>query len=191
MGMQYDIPKRMSSGGGIPKGRAQEGEPMRAETILVSLTRGDSVEEVVPYLEKVVRPGMKVVFLMPYPVAGSLSLRDCWITTESPTKAMLAGRDLMARSSWELQRGLAERTVFPASETLRAMGVDVTVEVYTGSLKRVIGEYTAHGGVHLIMRHAKDGHALRRLLHRGLGLSRWFKAPPSPPMLVFLPGRRP
>lgn len=176
---------------GYHKERAQEGEPMRAETILVSLARGDSVEEVVPYLEKVVSSGMKVVFLMPYPVAGSLSLRDSWITTESPKEAALAGRDLMARSSWELQRGLAERAVFPASETLRAMGADVTVEVYTGSLKRVIGDYTAHGGVRLIMRLAKDGHALRRLLRRGLGLSRWFQPPPPPPMLVFLPDQRP
>jgi hypothetical protein len=39
-----------------------------AEQILVPLKRNDRVEVIIPYLEKVTQPGMRVVFLAHYPV---------------------------------------------------------------------------------------------------------------------------
>ena len=38
-----------------------------AKQILVPLTKGDRVEEIISYVEKVAQPGMKVVFLLRYP----------------------------------------------------------------------------------------------------------------------------
>ena len=41
------------------------GEKIMAEQVLVPLKRNDRVEEIIPYVEKVTRPGMEVGFLLP------------------------------------------------------------------------------------------------------------------------------
>ena len=39
-----------------------------AKQILVPISRNDRVKEMIPYVERVAQPGMKVVFLVRYPV---------------------------------------------------------------------------------------------------------------------------
>jgi len=39
-----------------------------AEQMLVLVKRNDRVEELIPYAPKVAQPGVRVVFLVPYPV---------------------------------------------------------------------------------------------------------------------------
>ena len=47
--------------------------------MLVPLGQYDRSEEMIPYIEKVARPGMKVVFLVRYPVDGfHLGERGIW-----------------------------------------------------------------------------------------------------------------
>jgi len=41
------------------------GEKIMAEQVLVPLKRNDRVEEIIPYVEKVTRPSMEVVFPLP------------------------------------------------------------------------------------------------------------------------------
>ena len=41
------------------------GEKIWAEQVLVPLKRNARVEEIIPYVEKVTRPSMEVVFLLP------------------------------------------------------------------------------------------------------------------------------
>jgi hypothetical protein len=59
--------------------------------ILVPLKRNDRAEDLMPYVEEVVRPGMKAVFMVPYPVDGfrwsheeigrkAIERRKCWLT---------------------------------------------------------------------------------------------------------------
>ena len=156
--------------------------------ILVALKKNEQLEEIVPYLEKIAQPGMKVVLLIPYPVTGDFVwLSDHWITTESPRKAMLAGRRIMERYSWEVQRGLAEQRASVAREALCRKRVEVAVEVYTGSLRRVIKEYTATGDVHLIMMRAGSDHPMMRLLRRTVPLSGLFRKSGFQPVLLFCP----
>ena len=38
--------------------------------ILVPLKRNDRVEDWLPYVDEITRPGMKAVFMVPYPVVG-------------------------------------------------------------------------------------------------------------------------
>jgi hypothetical protein len=63
--------------------------------ILVSLGRHDGIEEILPYIEKIAHPGMRVVFLIPYPVKLWPWFRDHWITTESRRAAIVAGRKII------------------------------------------------------------------------------------------------
>ncbi len=155
--------------------------------ILVPLKRHDRIEGIIPYLEEVAKPGMKVVFLIPYPVESWLYLKDHWVTTESAREAMLAGRKLMEKYSWEVQKGLAEQKVSLAREALNRMGVKVGVDVYTGSLRRVVADYAANRDVHLIVVRAGSDHPLIRLLRRTI-LAPWsFKRPGSPAVLFLHP----
>ena len=157
--------------------------------ILVPLKRCDRVEEIIPYLEKVAKPGMRVVFLVPYPIQLGSYYRDHWITTESPTKAMLEGRKIVERYSWELQRGLAEQRISSVREVLAPMGIEVTTDFYTGSLRRVVEDYCASRDVHLIMMKAGSDYPIVRLLSwisTGFGL---FKRPRPAPVLLLHPNQ--
>src|SRR5262245_9909341 len=117
-----------------------------AKRIVIPLKRNSPIEEILPGLGKIAQPGMRVVFLIPYPVE-SWSYR----TTESPTKAMLAGREISHRSSWDLQRGLAEGKIAPARERLDSMQIEVAVHVYTGSLRKLLAAYKDDDETYLIM----------------------------------------
>ena len=57
--------------------------------ILVPLGQYDRSEEMIPYIEKVARPGMKVVFLVRYPVDGFI-----WAKEEYGMKAALEGEEV-------------------------------------------------------------------------------------------------
>lgn len=159
-----------------------------AAQILVALKKSAQLEEVIPYVEKIAQPGMRVVLLFPYPVTGNFMwLGDHWVTTESPREAMLAGRKVAEKYSWELQRGLAEQKALDAAAALLRKGVDVAVEVYTGSLKRVLTEYTASERVHLIMMRAGSEHWMMGLLRRIPALMGLLEESGPHPVLLFCP----
>ena len=125
--------------------------------ILVFLKKHDRVEEMIPCLEQLARPGMRVVFLVPYPVQLWRYVRDHWITTESVRAAVLAGRQTMEHYSWELQRARAERKVAPARDALRKKDIQVVVELYTGSLRKALRDYGSDNTIGLMMTTAAVG----------------------------------
>lgn len=104
--------------------------------VLIPLKCRDRVEEIVPYLKKIAQPGMRVVFLIPYPV-GASSCRKIL----SASQAMLSGRDPVYRYSWNTQRALAEWRVSAARETLWRLDVEVAVHVYAGGLTKALAAY--------------------------------------------------
>ena len=55
----------------------------------------------------------------------------------------------------EEQRLSAEHKVFLALEALLKRGIEITVDVYTGSLRRAVKSYTCKGDVHLIVMRAR------------------------------------
>ena len=137
-----------------------------AEQILVPLKSNDRLEEIIPYIEEIAKPGMKAVFLVRYPVDGLEWLRDHWVTMESPREAMLAGRKIMEKYSLEEQGRLAKQKCFPVCEPLRKRGVEVAVDVYTGSLKKVVDSFTRNGDSTSIMMQAGWGFRLMSFLRR-------------------------
>jgi nucleotide-binding universal stress UspA family protein len=119
--------------------------------ILVAMQGQDRPEEIIPYLENLARPGMRVIFLLRYPVKLWSYLRDHWIDTESPRKAQAAGRELAERYSREAEIELAEEKIAPARDALREKPISVEVELYTGNLKSKVLEHTAKGDVDWII----------------------------------------
>ena len=81
--------------------------------ILVPFNSHVRIKDIISVIEKAAKPGMRVVFLVRYPIDISEWLRDHWVTTESARDAMLAGRKIMDKYSLEGQRALAEKMVAP------------------------------------------------------------------------------
>ena len=161
------------------------------EQILVPIKRHDRIDDVVPYLKEVAKPGMRVVFLIPYPATGSGELfHDYMVTTESRAEVAKTGETIIRKYSWEEQRRLAEQKVAPAREALHKRGVEVAVDLYMQSLKRVVESYTRNGDVHLVMEQAGIGLRVLRFLQETVGLFSLLKRPGFSPVLLLYPNHR-
>jgi hypothetical protein len=150
--------------------------------ILVPLGQYDRGEEMIPYIEKVARPGMKVVFLVRYPVDGFL-----WGKEEYGMRAALEAKKLVKHYSWEGNLEKAKQQVAPACEALRAKGVEAAVDVYAGSLKKAVRSHTLNGDVYLIMTRAGIGDWIARLFDGTNSVFKCFKRPSFSPVLLINP----
>ena len=122
-----------------------------AGQILIPFNSDLRVKDIISVIEEAAKPGMRVVFLIRYPVDPWVWFRDHLVTTESSRDAMLAGRKVMERYSWEGQRTLAEEMVAPWRYVLQKMGVQASVDIYTGSFSSVLEKYSRGNEISLIM----------------------------------------
>ena len=99
-----------------------------SKKILVPLAQNDRAEEIIPYIEKVARPGMKVVFMMPYPVEGFR-----WPREEFGNKAVQEAKMLASYYSWETNVQEAKERILPASKALASSGIEVAADVMPGA----------------------------------------------------------
>jgi hypothetical protein len=150
--------------------------------ILVPLGQHDRTEEMIPYIEKVARPGMEVIFLVRYPVDG---IR--WPQEEYGIRAALEIKELVRYYSWAGNLETAKTRVAPACKTLRAKGVEANVEVYAGSLKKAVRSHAANGDVHLIITRAGLGQRIAGLLDGSNSLFDLFKRPALSPVVLIHP----
>src|SRR5262245_26667896 len=150
--------------------------------ILVPLGQYDRSEEMIPYIEKVVRPGMKVVFLMRYPVDGI-----GWRKEEYGMRAALEAKNLVNYYSWEGNLEKAKQQVAPAREALRAKGIEADIDVYAGSLKKAVRRHTLNGNVHLIITRAGLRDWITRLFDGTNSVFKWFKRPSFSPVMLINP----
>ena len=150
--------------------------------ILVPMKRNDRVEDLFPYVENVARPGMKVVFVMPYPVDG---LR--WSTEEFGHKAIVEGKRLASYYTWDANLKKAKDRVSAASNGLSVKGIDVGVELYAGNMRNVVRDHAAKGDVHLIVTRAGIGDWIARLFDGTSSVFKWFKRPSLSPVLLINP----
>jgi hypothetical protein len=157
-------------------------EKAMTKKILVPLGQYNRTEEMIPYIEKVARPGMKVVFLMRYPVDGFI-----WAKEEYGMRAALEAKKLITHYSWEGNLENAKRKVAPAYEVLRTKGVEADLDVYAGSLKKAIRSHTLNGDVHLIMTRVGIGDWIARLFDGTNSVFKLFKRPSLSPVLLINP----
>ena len=151
--------------------------------ILVPLGQYDRTEEMIPYVERVARPGMNVVFLVRYPVDGFI-----WGKEQFGMKAALEAKKLASYYSWEENLRRAAEKVSSACAALRPKGVEVAVDVYAGSLKNAVRSHTLKGDVHLIMTRAGIGQRIAGFLNGSSSLFDLFKRPTMSPVLLVHPG---
>jgi len=140
-------------------------EMIMEDQILVPFNAHNRVSDIISVIEKAAKPGMRIVFLVRYPVNILEWLRDHWVTTESSRDAALEATKIMDKYSIEGQRALAEKIVAPWRPALEKMGVKATVDVYTGSLSSVVENYRRHDGVSFLIRGRHD-FSMTKFLHR-------------------------
>ena len=87
----------------------------------------------------------------------------------------------------EEQRLSAEHKVFLALEALLKRGIEITVDIYTGSLRRAVKSYTCKGDVHLIVMRARRELMMMDFLHKAFAVFGLFKHPTFAPILVLHP----
>jgi hypothetical protein len=150
--------------------------------ILVPLARNGRTEEMIPYIDKVARPGMNVVFLVRYPVDGFI-----WAKEEYGMRAALQARELVNYYSWENNLENANMQLAHACEALSAKGVEATVDLYAGSLKNAVRSHTINGDVHLIMTGAGIGDWIARLFDGTGSVFDWFKRTSFSPVMLINP----
>jgi hypothetical protein len=153
-----------------------------SKKILVPLGQNDRTAEMIPYIEKVARPGMNVVFLVRYPVDGFI-----WGQEEFGMKAALEAKKLVRYYSWEGNLRRAAEKVSSADAALRLKGVEVAVDVYAGSLKKAVRSHMLNGDVHLIMTRAGIGDWIARFCDGTNSVWNWFKRPRFSPVLLINP----
>jgi hypothetical protein len=156
-----------------------------AEQIFVALKRRDRIEEIIPYLKEIAKPGMRVIFLVPYPVDEWRWLQDYWVTTESATRAMMEGRRVIEKDSWALQEALAEQKISAARKALHEKGLEIAVNIYTGSVKRVIENYATSRDVRWIMIRLRHAHPVLRFFRRLMPVLVRIEPSQTPPVLLF------
>jgi len=153
-----------------------------SKKILVPLPQNVRIEEMIPYVDRVARPGMTVVFLVRYPVGGFI-----WAKEEFGMKAVLEAKNLVNYYSWEENLRRATGKVSSAYAALRPKGIEVAVDVYAGSLKKAVRSHTLNGDVHLIMTRTGIGDWIARLFDGTGSVFDWFRRPRFFPVLLINP----
>src|SRR5262249_55252502 len=150
--------------------------------ILVLLGQYDRSEEMIPYIEKVARPGMKVLFLVRYPVDGFILAKE-----EYGMRAALKAKGIGNYYSWQENLGKARKRIASAFEALPAKGIEADVDVYAGSLKKAVQSHMLNSDVHLIMTRAVIGDWITRLFDGTSSVFKWFKRPSFSPVMLINP----
>ena len=119
--------------------------------ILVPLRRNDKIEDVVPYLEQIARPGSRVILLIHYSVEGL-----DWLQSKSLPSVI------------QEQKLVTKKNTFLALEPLRERDVMVALDIYAGPLRKVVKQYTLRGDIDLVMIVAGSRSRIGKLLHNCL-----------------------
>jgi hypothetical protein len=138
--------------------------------ILVPLRKGDTIADVLPYLEQIARPGCKVTLLIHYSVEGL-----DWFQGKSMPSVV------------EEQELMAKNNTFLALEPLRERGVTVALDIYAGPLRKVVKQYTLRGDIDLVMIGAGSRSWIGRLFQNGLLFLNFSFASKSSSVLLLRP----
>jgi hypothetical protein len=119
--------------------------------ILVPLRRRDRIEDVIPYLEQIARPGCRVILLVHYSVEGL-----DWFQSKSMPSVI------------KEQKPVANNNTFLDLEPLRQRDVTVALDIYAGPLRKVVKQYTGRGDIDLVMIAARGKSWIGRLFQNCL-----------------------
>jgi hypothetical protein len=144
-----------------------------AKTILVVLNPEDNVNVLLRRLERVVKSGNRIVFLVEYQYDVSSWLLAHIALLQTGLENGLACQERRAWLSWDEQQTQVEENVAePVRRVYSRMGVEICVDLYSGSLNRILRRYLELGEVALIL--VATSSWLRRLKIVPTRVRNWF-----------------
>ena len=159
---------------------------MLTEQILVPLRRHDRVEEFLPYVEDIARAGMTVVFFVYLGRSGFKELTDQLLAIHTGIQPQLLPATISEGTGLESRRRSAEAQISAACRALWNRGVKIEVNVYAGSLQRIISGYLQKQDVQFIMMRPGASRVMQ-YLRTWVSMSRFAKPSPVPPVLLVHP----
>ena len=155
--------------------------------ILVPLRSSDQIRQVVPYLNEIVRPGMKVLFLVRSRSKEMHEFMNQLLSLHTGIdSARLPSGNQHAIA--QQRTSLIREKVFTACASLAKRGVEIRVTVYRGSLRRVLREHVRRENARLVIMCPASRRWALALLQRMGPLSRVFTFRGLPPVLLLHPG---
>jgi hypothetical protein len=169
--------------------RAEQRSTIMGGQILVALKDDDRLEEIIPYIERIAQPGMRVVYLIRHSVIVDLkTIQDFGMGGEFLEEPSSIQKKIERDTVEEEQARLSQHKVFLAQEALRKKGIEMVVDVYRGRLKKVVGRYLRKGDVKFILTRARGVLHHIGFLQELLSLVGLFKRPMPSPMVLVHPG---
>ena len=149
----------------------------------------DRIEQIVPCIEKVAEPGASVVFLVHRTVNGFKWLQAYCGIAQCGLEKTLAVRRMIESYSLKMRRQLAQRRVFQTCEALHDMGLNITVDVYAGCLRKTLKSYANNGDAQLLVMRLGIGQRIMSVLHGVVSVSSVFSRSFSSSALLLHSGK--
>ena len=119
-----------------------------AKTILVALNAVTRIAALLRHLEKIAKPGNRVVFLVGYQGDVSSWLLAQLTQVQTGFEQGVACEERKAGLTWDEQQARWEKDLAePARRALGRTGVEVDVDLYCGSLNQAVKRYLENGDV--------------------------------------------
>jgi hypothetical protein len=155
-----------------------------AAKILVPLKRHDRIEQIVPCIEKVAEAGASVVFLVHHPVNGFKWLQAYCGIAQCGLEKTFAVRRMMESYSLKTRAQLAQRRVFQTCKALHDMRMNITVDVYTGRLRKTLKNYENNGDMQLLIMRSGIGQRIMSFFRVVNAIGTMFQGPTTSSVLV-------
>ena len=156
--------------------------------IFIPLKKQDVVDEIIPYLNVLARPGSQVVFLAAY--KEEVSWMEVQMTAMQTGITSMAGlKTLAANASRQAQLRSLEKRIDATRKALTNAGLTVTVEAYTGSVRNAVASLR-DTETEMIVILTCPYKIIGRLIARVEKLLNRFRNADSTPLLVLRPHRQ-
>ena len=129
--------------------------------------------------------GASVVFLAHHPVSGFKWLQAYCGIAQCGLEKTLAVRRMMESYSLKTRTQLSQRRLFQSCEALHDMGLNITVDIYTGGLRKALKSYANNGNMQLLVMRPGVGQRIMSVLHGAASVSSVFsRSFSSSPLLL-------
>ena len=154
--------------------------------ILIPLRHYDGIELFIPYIEKVARPGSKIIFLIHVGHRRFKPITDQLLAIHTGlSPALLPGDN--DDEVFDRRIRSVEQKLFPACVPLREKGMEIIVSVFAGSLRKVVRDYAEREEIHLVMMRSTARNWLSRSMRTAGSFVNFFRVQALPPVLLFHP----
>jgi len=155
--------------------------------ILVPLRGSDRIELFLPYIQQLAQPGMRVVFLVHLGLSRFKEITDQLLAIHMGLTPVFPPSRNGDRESLNQQSRLAREAIFRGCLALRERGIEISVHVFAGPMRAVVGEFVRTDDVHLVIMRGTTGNWPAQFLRKLGSLIHLFGPPTLPPVLLFHP----